>query len=70
MRGPRHRHEVRRDGFDVLSALLLRKHPHAADRIVLEVGNFGRHEVVDPSFGSHDVGEETAPVAVAGGKRR
>ena len=27
--------------------------------------NFGRHEAVDPSFGSHDVGEEAGPVAVA-----
>jgi hypothetical protein len=61
----RHRHEVRRDGFDVLSAQLLCKRPHAADRIVLEVGDFGRHEAVDPPFGSHDVGEETGPVAVA-----
>ena len=51
LRGLRHRHEVRRDGFDVLSARLLRKRPHAADRIVLEVGDFGRHEAVDPSFG-------------------
>jgi hypothetical protein len=65
LRGLRHRHEVRRDGFDVLSARLLRKRAHAADRIVLEVRNFGRHEAVDPSFGSHDVGEETGPVAVA-----
>src|SRR5208282_6459546 len=63
--GLRHRNEVRRDGFDVLSARLLRKRPHAADRIVLEVGHFGRHEAVDPSFRSHDVGEETGPVAVA-----
>ena len=65
MRDLRHRHEVRRDGFDVLSARLLRKRPHATDRIVLEVGDFGRHEAGDPSFGSHDVGEETGPVAVA-----
>jgi hypothetical protein len=65
LRDLRHRHEVRRDGFDVLSARLLRERPHAADRIVLEVGDFGRHEAVDPSFGSHDVGEETGPLAVA-----
>src|SRR4029077_5144034 len=65
LRGLRHRHEVRRDCFDVLSARLLRERPHAAERIVLEVGDFGRHEAVDPSFGSHDVGEETGPVAVA-----
>jgi len=57
--------EFRGDDFDVLSARLLRKHPHAADRIVLEVGHFGRHEAVDPSFGSHDIGEKTGPVAVA-----
>jgi hypothetical protein len=54
--GLRHRHEVRRDGFDVLSAGLLRKRPHSANRVVLEMGDFGRHEAVDPSFGSHDVG--------------
>ena len=36
-----------------------------ADRIVLEVGDLGRHEAVDPSFGSDDVGEEAGPVAVA-----
>src|SRR3984893_6045359 len=65
LRGLRHRHEVRRDGFDVLSARLLRKRSHAADRIVLEVGDFGRHEAVEPSFGSNDVGEEAGPVAVA-----
>src|SRR5450755_3624588 len=65
LRGLRHRNEVRRDGFDVLSARLLRKRPHVADRIVLEVGHFGRHEAVDASFGSHDIGEETGPVAVA-----
>ena len=65
LRDVRHRHEVRRDGFDVFSAWLLRERPHAADRVVLEVGDFGRHETVDPSFGSHDVGEETGPVAVA-----
>nr|WP_197681329.1 hypothetical protein [Afipia sp. GAS231] len=65
LRGLRHRHEVRRDGFDVLSVRLRRKRPHAADRIVLEVGDFGWHEAVDSSFGSHDVGEETGPVAVA-----
>jgi len=65
LRGLRHRHEVRRDGFDVPSARLLRKRPHAADWIVLEVGDFGRHEAVDPSFGSHDVGEVAGPVAVA-----
>jgi len=47
-------------------ARFLRKRPHVADRIVLEVGDFGRHEAVDPSFGPHDVGEETGPVAVAG----
>ena len=63
--GLRHRDQVRRDGFDVLPARLLRKRLHAADRIVLEVGDFGRHEAVDPSFGSHDVGEETGPIAVA-----
>src|SRR3984957_12152818 len=65
LRGPRHRHEIRRDGFDVLSVWLLRKHPYAADRVVLEVGDFGRHEAADPSFRSHDVGEETGPIAVA-----
>jgi hypothetical protein len=64
LRDPQQRHEVR-DGSDVLSAWLLRERPHAADRVVLEVGDFGRHEAVDPSFGSHDVGEETSPVAVA-----
>jgi len=53
LRGLRHRHEVRRDDFDILSARLLRKRPHAADRIVLEVGEFGRHEAVDPSFGAY-----------------
>jgi hypothetical protein len=61
----RYRHKVRRDGFDFLSARLLRKRPHAADRIVLEVGDFGRYEAVDPSLGSHDVGKEAGPVAVA-----
>jgi len=66
LRGLRHRHEVCRDGFDVLSARLLRKRLHAADRIVLEVGDFGRHEAEDPSLGSHDVGEQARPVAVAG----
>src|SRR6185369_10171709 len=60
-----HRHEVRRDGYDILSARSLRKRADAADRIILEVGDFGRHEAVDPAFGSHDVGEETGPVAVA-----
>ncbi len=65
LRDLRHRDDVRRDGFNVLSARLFRKRPHAADWIVLEVGDFGRHEAVDPSFGSHDVGEETGPVAVA-----
>jgi len=49
LRGLRQRDEVRRDGFDVLSARLLRERPHAADRIVLEVGDFSRHEAVDPS---------------------
>jgi hypothetical protein len=62
--GLRHRHEVRRDDFDVLSARLLRERTHATDRIVLEVGDFGRHEAVDASFGSYDVGEEAGPVAV------
>ena len=38
---------------------------YTADRIVLEVGDFVRHEAVDSSFGSHDVREETGPVAVA-----
>jgi hypothetical protein len=59
-----HRREIRRDDFGVLSACLLRKRPHAADRIVLEVGNFGRHEAADPSFGSHGVGEDAGPIAV------
>jgi hypothetical protein len=31
------------------------KRPHAADRIVLELGDFGRHEAVDPSFGSQAI---------------
>src|SRR5471032_2666869 len=61
----RHRHQVRRDRFDVLSARLLRQRPHEADRIVLEVGDFGRHEAEDPPLGSHDVGEQARPVAVA-----
>jgi hypothetical protein len=61
----RHRHKVRGDDFDVLSAWLLRKRSHVADRIVLEVGDFSRHEADNSSFGSHDVGEETGPVAVA-----
>jgi hypothetical protein len=65
LRGFRHRHEVRRNGFDVLSARLLRKRPYASDRIVLEVGYFGRHEAVNPSFGSHDVGEQAGRVTVA-----
>ena len=56
LRGLRHRHEVHRYDFDVLSVRLLRQRLHATDRIVLEVGDFGRHEAVDPSFGSHDVG--------------
>jgi hypothetical protein len=61
----RYRHKVRRDGFDVLSARLRRKRPHAADRIVLEVGDFGRHEAKNLSFGSHHVGEQARPVAFA-----
>jgi hypothetical protein len=65
LRDVRHRNEIRRDGFDVLSARLFRKRPHAADRIILEVGHFGRHEAVDPSFGTHDVGKYTGPIAVA-----
>jgi hypothetical protein len=39
LRGLRHRHEIPRDRFDVLSAWLLRKRPHAADRIIFEVGD-------------------------------
>ena len=65
LRGLLHRDEVRRDGFDVLSARLLRERPHAADRVVIEMGDFGRHEAVDPTLGSHDVGELARPVAVA-----
>ena len=64
-RGVQHRHQVRRDGLHVLSVRLLRKRLHAADRIVLEVGDLGRHEAVDPSFGSNNVGEQTGPVALA-----
>ncbi len=52
LRDLRHRDEVRRDGLDVLSAGLLRERLHEADRIVLEVGDFGRHEAVDPTSGS------------------
>ncbi len=33
------------------------KRPHAADWEVLEIGNFGPHEAVDPSLGSQDAGE-------------
>src|SRR5690606_9234513 len=51
--------------LDVLPPRLLRERPHAADRIVVEVGDFGRHEAVDPSFGFRDVGEDSGPVAVA-----
>ncbi|HEV8106912.1 MAG TPA: hypothetical protein VGP97_05250, partial [Burkholderiales bacterium] len=47
------------------SARLFRKRLHAANRIVLEVSDFGRHEAVDPSFGSYGVGEEAGPLAVA-----
>src|ERR1700761_6280366 len=65
LRDLRQRDEFRRDGVDVLPAWLLRERSHQADRIVLEVRDFGRHEAVDPTFGSHDVGEETGPVAVA-----
>jgi hypothetical protein len=35
LRGLWHRYEVRRDGFDVLSARLFCKRQHAAERIVL-----------------------------------
>jgi hypothetical protein len=65
LRDLRQRYEVRRDGFDVVSARLLRERLHAADWIVLEVSDFRRHEAEDPPFGSHDVGEETGPVAFA-----
>jgi hypothetical protein len=65
LRGLRHRHDVRRDSFDIVPARLLRERLHVAERIILEVGDFGWHEGVDPSLGSHDVGEETGPVAVA-----
>jgi C-terminal processing protease CtpA/Prc len=40
--GLRHRYEVRRDDFDVLSARLLRERPHAVDRIVFHAGDLGR----------------------------
>jgi hypothetical protein len=65
LRDLRHRDEVRRDGFDVFSARLLRECLHAAELIFHYSGDFGRHEAVDPSFGSHDVGEEARPIAVA-----
>src|SRR6202035_4699254 len=65
LRRLRHRYEVRRNGFDILSARFFCKRPHAADWIIFEVGNFSRHEAVNPAFRSHDLGEETGPVAVA-----
>src|ERR1700761_5111781 len=59
-----HRYEVRRDGFDVLPARLVRQPTHAAERIVFEVGDFSRHEAVDPPLGTDDVGEAPGPVAI------
>src|SRR6185312_13642178 len=50
----RQRHQVRRDDLHILSSRLLRQGPGAADRIVVEMGDLGRHEAVDPSFGPDD----------------
>ncbi len=52
------------------SAAALRKRPHPADRIVLEVGDFGWRTLPGPSFGSHDVGERRVQSLVAWIKRR